>query len=122
MLCPICETPVPAGQTTCTTCGGSPLLHGRFALERLLGAGGQSRVFAATDQQTGQPVAVKMLSLARVHDPKTIELFRRAAGVLAGLAHPAIPRTIMGGKSVDKRPLAVAIDCATGRERWRAVF
>jgi hypothetical protein len=39
-------------------------------------------------------VAVKELSLARVRDWKSVELFRREATVLAGLDHPGVPHLV----------------------------
>jgi eukaryotic-like serine/threonine-protein kinase len=65
-----------------------------YALERLLGAGGQSRVYAARPPDGGVPVALKILSLSRVKDPKALELFRRSAEVLASLSHPGIARLL----------------------------
>jgi serine/threonine protein kinase len=65
-----------------------------YVLDRLLGAGGQSRVYAARPPDGGEPVAVKILSLSRVKDPKALELFRRSAEVLASLAHPGIARLV----------------------------
>ena len=95
MLCPVCDGGEAGGAAgTCATCGGALILHGRYTLERLLGAGGQSRVYAARDAEDGSLVAIKILSLARVRDWKNVELFRRSAAVLAGLAHPAIPKLL----------------------------
>src|SRR5512137_1274479 len=93
-LCPICAEPVPAGEERCPRCQAGVRLHGRYVLERLLGSGGQGRTFAARDLQRGTPVAVKELSLARVRDWKSVELFRREATVLTGLDHPGVPRLV----------------------------
>ena len=92
-LCPVCDEPAPAPEaTTCARCGGGLVLHDRFALVRLLGAGGQSRVYEAIDRSAGgRRVALKILSLARAREWKDVELFRRAAKVLGGLSHPSLP-------------------------------
>jgi hypothetical protein len=56
-----------------------------------LGKGGSGTTYAATDQQTGQTVAIKILSLRATEDWKTLDLFEREARVLATLDHPGIP-------------------------------
>ena len=93
-LCPICAEAVPAADDRCPRCQAGTRLHGRYVLERLLGSGGQGRTFAARDLQRDATVAVKELSLARVRDWKSVELFRREATVLAGLDHPGVPRLV----------------------------
>jgi hypothetical protein len=90
----VCETPAAPGEVSCAQCGGELLLHGRYLLERLLGSGGQSRVYAARDQRDGGVVAVKVMALGRAREWKAVELFRRAGAVLAGLSHPGIPRVV----------------------------
>jgi serine/threonine protein kinase len=92
MLCPVCD--LDSREETCSRCGGALALKGRFRLERLLGSGGQSRVYVGRDAHDGSAVAVKIMSLDRVRDWKNVELFRRAAQVLAGLHHPGIPRLV----------------------------
>jgi len=90
LLCPGCGSALSAGSAPCGACGSEPLVHGRWALERLLGSGGQGRTFAARDRQTGEVVAVKELSVTRSRDWKMIDLFRRSAGVVAGLDHAGV--------------------------------
>jgi hypothetical protein len=93
-LCPICAEAVAPPAERCPRCQADVRLHGRYVLDRLLGSGGQGRTFAARDLEGGAPVAVKELSLARVRDWKSVELFRREATVLAGLDHPGVPRLV----------------------------
>ncbi|MBI5478634.1 MAG: serine/threonine protein kinase [Deltaproteobacteria bacterium] len=93
-LCPVCADAVAAGLERCPRCQAGIRLHGRYVLERLLGSGGQGRTFAARDLDGKASVAVKELSLARVRDWKSVELFRREATVLSGLDHPGVPRLI----------------------------
>ena len=76
------------------------VLLGRYELTRLLGSGGMGRVYLATDQQTGRPVALKLLPAqglihgsgpARKDAPA--ELWRRfvqEAQLLRSLRHPNI--------------------------------
>ncbi|MCC6811884.1 MAG: protein kinase [Deltaproteobacteria bacterium] len=91
-LCPVCDVASDAEQ--CPRCGERMSLGPGYVLERLLGAGGQSRVYAAKPPDGGEAVAIKVLSLSRVKDPKALELFRRSAEVLVGLSHPGIARLI----------------------------
>jgi hypothetical protein len=93
-LCPVCADPVPAALERCPRCQAGLRLHGRYLLRSLLGRGGQGRTFAARDLERGRDVAVKELSLAHVRDWKSVELFRREATVLRGLAHPGVPRLV----------------------------
>jgi serine/threonine protein kinase len=44
-----------------------------------------SRVFAATDEDTGAEVALKVLRSAAARDPATLARFKREATVLAGI-------------------------------------
>jgi serine/threonine protein kinase len=80
-----------------------------YVLERLLGAGGQSRVYAARPPDGSAEVAVKILSIARVKDPKALELFRRSAEVLASLSHPGVAPLITYFEEM--RPPHAALYC-----------
>ena len=70
------------------------LLQDRFELREEIGRGGQGKTHLAVDQQSGQQVAVKELSIGQVVEWKTIELFEREAEALESLDHPAIPSYI----------------------------
>lgn len=92
-LCPVCDIEC-AALPRCSRCGEPVTLGDGFTLERLLGTGGQSRVYAARQHGRDLEVALKIMSLHRVRDPKSIELFRRAAQVMEGLNHPGIARLV----------------------------
>ncbi len=64
----------------------------RYRILDTLGQGGVGITYRAEDLQTGQQVALKALSLRRIADWKTLELFEREAQILSQLHHPAIPR------------------------------
>lgn len=68
------------------------LVANRYRILDILGEGGSGATYRAEDEQTGQVVALKALSLRRMSDWKALELFEREAQVLAQLQHPAIPR------------------------------
>jgi serine/threonine protein kinase len=61
------------------------VIHSRYRLDRHLGGGGMSEVWAATDLDLGRRVAVKLL--ASNADPAR---FEREARAVAALAHPNI--------------------------------
>ena len=67
------------------------LLNNRYRLVAELGEGGMARVHRAVDERTGIECVVKMLSVAKAKDLKSIELFEREAEVLKALDHPSIP-------------------------------
>lgn len=62
-------------------------LGGRYRVEESLGCGGMGRVFAATDQQLGRRVAVKLLR-EELTDAVAQERFMREARSAAALSHP----------------------------------
>jgi serine/threonine protein kinase len=68
------------------------LVENRYRILDILGEGGSGATYRAKDEQTGQTVALKALSLRRMSDWKALELFEREAQVLAQLHHPAIPQ------------------------------
>jgi len=67
-------------------------LAGRFLVDRLLGQGGFSGVWAATDLRTGQPCAVKVL--LRRAAPQHEKRLLREARVLLSLDHPCIVQIV----------------------------
>ncbi|HEU4453039.1 MAG TPA: serine/threonine-protein kinase [Longimicrobium sp.] len=65
-------------------------LAGRYALERVIGSGGMSLVFAGRDQVLGRPVAVKVVSLPAEDEAMRENLrerFRREAASAARIPH-----------------------------------
>ena len=70
------------------------IINDRYSILNKLGQGGSSITYAAIDNKTNQPVAIKALSLTGLEDWKRIELFEREAKILQQLNHPAIPKYI----------------------------
>lgn len=64
----------------------------RYQIMEPLGAGGQGHTYRAIDRDSGDEVAIKVLSLHGANEWKGFELFEREAKVLAGLRHAGIPR------------------------------
>jgi serine/threonine-protein kinase len=77
------------------------VICGRYRLERRLGLGAMSEVWAARDLELDRAVAVKLLGQAT--DPVR---FEREAQTVAGLSHPNISRVFDFGKT-DGRPFIV---------------
>ena len=70
--------------------GGGTLLADRYRLERVVGRGATSVVWAATDERLARRVACKILRQEHLEDGEVAERFRREAMVVARLGHPGI--------------------------------
>lgn len=73
----------------------------RYELDAVIGSGGMSEVFAATDTLIGREVAVKMLRIDLAKDPNFRERFRREAQNSGRLSHSSIVAVFDTGE-VDK--------------------
>ena len=65
-------------------------LHNRYTITSLLGKGVMGAVYRATDSQTNQDVAIKVISRELALNPEMIERFRREGDALQQLRHPNI--------------------------------
>jgi eukaryotic-like serine/threonine-protein kinase len=83
---------------------GRRTLAGRYRLEHVIGRGGMSTVYRATDTVLGRTVAVKVLlaSLAD-EDPAYVARFRREARAAAALHHAAVVAVYDFGVDGDTR-------------------
>jgi serine/threonine-protein kinase len=70
----------------------------RYELEELVGSGGMSSVFRATDTLLERKVALKILHEEYTNDADYVERFRREARAVAQLAHPNIVTVIDRGE------------------------
>lgn len=68
------------------------IIRDRYQIVTTIGSGGMATTYAAVDLANSQRVALKVLSLNRADDWKTLELFEREAKVLANLHHPFVPQ------------------------------
>ncbi|AFY85160.1 serine/threonine protein kinase [Oscillatoria acuminata] len=68
------------------------IIKDRYRILKPLGKGGLATTYAAHDLEMGQEVAIKALSLRRLKDWKSLELFEREGRVLSQLNHPGIPK------------------------------
>jgi len=71
------------------------VVAGRYTIEGSPRAGGMGTVYRAVDQQSGRPVAVKLLD---VSDPASTARFAREASALARLSHPSIVTYVDHGR------------------------
>ncbi len=70
---------------------GGTLLGGRYRLDEVIGRGGMSTVYRATDQVLGRTVAVKVLLAALAEqDPSYAARFEREARAAAALDDPTV--------------------------------
>jgi len=108
-------------------------LAGRYQLGEVVGRGGMSTVYRATDVMLGRTVAVKVLLAALAEeDPTYVARFEREARAAAALTHRAVVTIYDAGiddgerfiamEYVDGRSLAVILKRARrygSRPRWR---
>ncbi|MBP6473346.1 MAG: protein kinase, partial [Chloroflexi bacterium] len=65
-------------------------LNGRYHIESLLGQGGMSTVYRATDPNLQRTVAIKMIHPHLTDDPQLVQRFEQEATAVARLHHPNI--------------------------------
>ena len=68
------------------------LLADRYRIVALLGRGGMGEVYRADDLTLGQPVALKFLPEATVHDEAALERFRNEVRIARRISHPNVCR------------------------------
>ncbi len=88
--CARCFQPTPPG-ASCRTCGASPLLDDRYALQTIIGEGAQGTTYRARRVEDGSTVAVKELVLRKASSWKAVAQLEREAATLQAIDHPAVP-------------------------------
>jgi serine/threonine protein kinase len=66
------------------------LLNSSHRIEALIGRGGMGEVYRASNIHTGDQDAIKVIRRDLAGDPQIRELFRREAGALRKMRHPAV--------------------------------
>jgi serine/threonine protein kinase len=79
----------------------------RYRVERLLGAGGSSKVYQVFEEELQRKLSVKVLHLWSVDSHDSVLRFEREARVLSQLAHPNIVRVYRFGFLEDNVPFLV---------------
>jgi len=77
------------------------VLGDRYRIRGFVGKGAMARVYLAEDQQTGMPVAVKVLEEPYRSDPKVRERFQREARTASMIGHPSIVTIFSAGERDD---------------------
>jgi serine/threonine protein kinase/formylglycine-generating enzyme required for sulfatase activity len=72
---------------------------GQYELLRLVGKGGMGLVYKARHERLGQIVALKVLSLARVNEPRMQERFHREIQAAGKIEHPNVVRATYSDES-----------------------
>jgi tetratricopeptide (TPR) repeat protein len=92
---------------------------GRYRIERILGRGGMSVVYAARDAELGRLVALKVLRTGDGVDDRTIERFHREAQNAARLQHPNIVTIYEAGRQDDLLYIAAELVDGLPLDEWR---
>ncbi|NOK36067.1 protein kinase [Corallococcus exercitus] len=96
----------------------TPTHVGPYRLGRLLGSGGMGRVFAALHAESGQEVALKLLSPASTEDPQLVARFLQEAHALARLDHPGVVRVLDSGRTGTTAFLAMELLQGQSLREW----
>lgn len=64
------------------------IIDGRYAIEKRVGEGGMAYVYRATDRETRQPVAIKVLMSRLASDAESVACLKREAQLALKLNHP----------------------------------
>jgi serine/threonine protein kinase len=88
-------------------------LAGRYELDEVIGRGGMSTVYRATDAVLDRIVAVKVLSAALAEgDPVWVARFKREARAAASLTHPGVATVYDTG--VEDGTRFIVMECVPG--------
>ena len=79
----------------------SQVLDTRYSVLRKLGEGGMSYVYEAREVNSGESVAIKVLSPKLGRDTSSVERLRREAGLAMRLDHPNVCRILRLGETED---------------------
>jgi eukaryotic-like serine/threonine-protein kinase len=90
------------------------MLAERYELDEVIGRGGMSTVYRATDSVLGRTVAVKVLSPALAEgDPVWVARFQREARAAASLNHPGVATVYDTG--VEDGTRFIVMECVPGK-------
>ena len=85
---------------------------GRYRIAQRLGRGGMAIVYKALDEQTGDTVALKMMSHRLVYDANALKLFQSEARMIESFEHPHIVRML--GRFKAFRSFFIAMEFCDG--------
>jgi serine/threonine-protein kinase len=97
---PVPAPPPPGGTRTVDFSKlAGQLLDNRYQVAKKVGEGGMSFVYLAQDTNTGEKVAIKILSPALIKDQNAMARLRREAALGGRLAHPNVCHIIRLGET-----------------------
>ena len=85
----------------------SKIIDDKYGIGEVVGSGGMGVVYAATNMETDQTVALKLLHNKYAHSPKIIKRFYQEAKLADSLQHPNICSVIDHGCTEDGSPYLV---------------
>lgn len=94
-------TPKPAAPVERAGSLTAQMLDARYEILRKLGEGGMSYVYQARELNSGESVAIKVLSPKLGADQSSVERLRREAGLAMRLDHPNVCRILRLGETED---------------------
>ncbi|MEC5129349.1 protein kinase [Verrucomicrobiales bacterium BCK34] len=124
--CPECKQALdvsllsPYSKIKCTHCGESIRVRtsmGQYDITGLLGEGGMSQVFRASDRHLGREVALKVLHQALSRDANLTAMFEREAKLTALIIHPNVVKVYAVGQDQGYFFIAMELVDATGVEK-----
>src|SRR5436190_2744212 len=97
------RTPLPPGKSGLDRAStlSNQILDARYQVMKKLGEGGMSYVYLAREINSGETVAIKVLSPRLASDKSSVERLRREAGLAMRLDHPNVCRILRLGESED---------------------
>jgi hypothetical protein len=101
--------------------GPGDVIDRRYRIERELGAGGMAYVFAARDEELGEPVALKVIRPELVGDPDLVERFKREVRIARQIHHPNVVRIFEFGRTelAGKELYYMTMELLSGRDLKR---
>ena len=93
-VCAGCGADAATMEGDCPACAAPIALQARYGLQRIVGRGAAGTTWRALDARTGQPVAVKELTIRPGTPPEVRDRLHREARVLQQLDHDRIPRYV----------------------------
>ncbi len=83
------------------------LLGGKWRLERLVGEGATSTVYAATHRDDGRRAAIKVLRHELAQDREVVDLFLTEGYLVSAIEHPGVVKVLDDGVTDDGCPYLV---------------
>lgn len=117
-VCGVCSTKIntthlpPFTKISCSNCKNVIRTNCHFKqyiLNRQIGKGGMSVVYAATDKQLNRDVAIKVLNDSYSLDDKRIEQFEQEALITASISHPNVVRVYTVGQAFERYFIAMEL-------------